>query len=137
MSNLPANQPPSRRSRRELTEYSRNPNTLRMLMDRAVVSWKLLWDNRVGFLPKMIPLAAIAYVISPFDFLPEMLMGPLGVFDDVGIIMLGLTLFIQAAPPDIVREHLRALSAGRGELGPGDDTAGYSEDDVVDGEIVE
>jgi uncharacterized membrane protein YkvA (DUF1232 family) len=86
----------------------------------------------------MIPFAAIAYVLSPFDFLPEMLMGPLGVFDDVGIIMLGLTLFIQAAPPDIVREHLRALSAGRGELGPGDDeAASYPDEDIVDGEVIE
>src|SRR5262245_6729365 len=113
MSNLPANEPSPRRSRRELSTYTRNPNTLRMLMDRGIVSWKLLLYNRVGILPKLIPLAAIAYVISPFDFIPEALLGPLGVFDDLGIVLLGLTLFIQAAPGDIVREHLRALAAGR------------------------
>jgi hypothetical protein len=42
MSNLPANEPSKRRPRGDLSTYTRNPNTLRMVMDRGVVSWKLL-----------------------------------------------------------------------------------------------
>src|SRR5687768_14287699 len=120
MSNLPAD-PNPRRSRREISAQSRDPNTIRTLFDRALVSWRLLLDNRVSFLTKLIPAAAIVYVLSPLDLLPAWLIAatmppaaPIGVLDDVAIILLGLTLFIQAAPPDIVREHLRALSARRG-----------------------
>lgn len=133
MSNMPAD-PTPRRSRRELSQQSRDPNTLRALYDRAIVSFKLMFDNRVGLLTKLIPLGTIAYVLSPLDFIPEMLFGPLGVFDDVGIILLGLTLFIQASPPDIVQEHLRALRAGHGENSVPSE---YPDDNVVDGEIVE
>lgn len=134
MSNLPAD-PNSRRSRRELSPQSRDPNTLRALFDRAVVSFKLMVDNRVSLLTKLIPVATVAYVLSPVDFIPEIVFGPLGAFDDVGIILVGLTLFMQAAPPDIVQEHLRAMRAGRG----GDVAAptDYPDDNVVDGEIVE
>lgn len=139
MSNLPAD-PNPRRSRREISAQSRDPNTIRTLFDRALVSWRLLLDNRVSFLTKLIPAAAIVYVVSPLDLLPAWLIAaafppatPIGVLDDVAIILLGLTLFIQAAPPDIVREHLRALSARRGEA-PAPD---YNDEDVVDGEIVD
>ena len=135
MSNLPAD-PNSRRSRRELSPQSRDPNTLRSLYDRAIVSFKLMFDNRVSLLTKLIPVATVAYVLSPVDFIPEIVFGPLGAFDDVGIILVGLTLFMQASPPDIVQEHLRAMRAGRGggDVAP---TSEYPDDNVVDGEIVE
>src|SRR5688572_9836604 len=134
MSNLPDN-PTPRRSRRELTAQSRDPNTIRALYDRTIVSFKLMFDNRVSLLTKLIPLGTLAYVLSPVDFIPELLVGPLGAFDDVGIIVLGLSLFIQAAPPDIVQEHLRAMRAGRGDAPA--DTTEYPDDNVVDGEIVD
>src|SRR5215510_3434197 len=98
MSNLPSNETGdsgSRRSRRQLATTSTNPGTLRMLYERAILTWKLLWDDRVSLLPKAIPFAALAYVLSPVDLLPELAMGPFGTLDDVGIILLALGLFIQ------------------------------------------
>jgi uncharacterized membrane protein YkvA (DUF1232 family) len=133
MSNLPVD-PTPRRTRRELSPQSRDPNTLRSLYDRAIVSFKLMFDNRVSLLTKLIPVATIAYVLSPVDFIPELLVGPLGAIDDVGIVLLGLTMFMQASPPDIVQEHLRALRAGRGDAVAAPQ---YPEDDVIDGEIME
>lgn len=132
MSNLPSNERgSSRRSRRELATSSTQPGTLRTLYDRGIVAWRLFWDQRVSILPKLIPVAAIAYVLSPLDLLPALALGPVGTLDDVGIILLGFTLFIQASPPDIVREHLRELSQNRGALPAGEDA------DVVDGEIID
>jgi uncharacterized membrane protein YkvA (DUF1232 family) len=131
MSNLPSNEiddSGTRRSRRELATSSANPGTLRMLYERATLTWRLLWDERVGFLPKLIPLGALVYVLSPVDLLPVLAVGPLGTLDDFGIILLALTLFIQVAPPDIVQEHLRQLGAGR-DIAP-------SDDDIIDGEIM-
>ncbi len=133
---------PNRNSRRELAE-SHSPEEraglIRELINRSLLTWRLFWDRRVGFLPKLIPLLGIAYLVSPVDLLPEApflaIIGPLAYLDDVGLILLALNLFVQASPPDIVREHLREL--GGRQIGPG----GYYEDDeevdVVEGSVEE
>jgi uncharacterized membrane protein YkvA (DUF1232 family) len=131
MSNLPSTETEnsgSRSSRRRLATSSANPGTLRMLYERAVLTWRLMRDDRVDLLPKLIPVAAIAYVLSPLDLLPELLIGPFGAVDDIGIVLLALSLFIQAVPPDVVQEHMRQLSSGRGKTA--------ADDDIVDGEIL-
>jgi uncharacterized membrane protein YkvA (DUF1232 family) len=114
---------------------------LRQLYNRALVSWYLFWDRRVGFLPKLIPLAALVYLLSPVDLIPEgaaLLTGPLApvvapllALDDVALLLWSFALFQQAAPPDIVQEHLRRLSARMAAR------AGEPGDDVIDGEVVE
>lgn len=85
---------------------------LRTLYNRTVLTWRLFFDRRVGFWAKLIPFMTVAYILSPLDFIPELIVGPIGVLDDIGILIGGLTLFIEASPPDIVKEHLRALRAG-------------------------
>ena len=112
---------------------------LRNLFDRTVLTWRLFWDKRVSFLPKLIPLVGLAYVISPVDFLPAIAFGPFGVLDDlgaVGIILLTLGMFIKMAPPDVVCEHLRELGASSAGL---DEDMAQPTGDVVDGtaEVIE
>lgn len=106
---------PDEQSGRALTESpAERRGVLRALLERTILSWRLFWDGRVGILPKLIPLAGVVYLVSPIDLLPAVLLGPaapLGALDDVGIIILVLNLFIQASPPDVVREHLRELGA--------------------------
>jgi uncharacterized membrane protein YkvA (DUF1232 family) len=117
--------------------------TIRNLFDRALLTWRLLWDKRVGFLPKLIPLVGLAYIISPIDFIPAFLTGPLGVLDDVGaagLILLTLGLFIQMSPPDVVREHLRELGASGAHLDDElDSSAAQPTGDVIDStaEVIE
>jgi len=109
---------------------SQRVSTFRALYERAVLTWKLIWDRRVSFLPKLIPLLAVGYTISPLDLAPALAMGPLaplGALDDIGILLLALGLFIEACPPDIVREYQRELGATRSNLPAGGN--------VVDGEI--
>lgn len=77
------------------------------------LTWRLFWDRRVRFLPKLIPLGAFVYVISPFDFIPESILGPLGMTDDFAVTYLGITLFWQLCPPEVVAEHKEALAKGR------------------------
>jgi len=74
------------------------------------LAWRLFWDSRVPLWTKLIPPAALAYVISPVDLIPDVALG-LGQLDDLAVLLLGLKLFIEVAPPDVVREHLRALGA--------------------------
>src|SRR5262245_4522763 len=81
------------------------------LFDPAVLTWRLFWDNRVDPLPKLIPLGALVYLLSPIDFVPELAFGPLGMIDDVGLMILALNVFIASCPPDIVAEHRQQLAA--------------------------
>jgi uncharacterized membrane protein YkvA (DUF1232 family) len=72
--------------------------------------WRLLNDARVSLFPKLIIPAALVYVISPIDVLPDVILG-LGQLDDLGIIALALALFIEFCPRAIVEEHRRAIAA--------------------------
>lgn len=122
----------SEHERNHQRQIARSPEqqagVLRTLVERGILTWKLLWDRRVGFLPKLIPLLALAYIVSPVDLMPALAMGPLaplGALDDVGVMLLGLNLFVQAAPPDVVAEYVRELSRSH--------TASGSDDDVIEG----
>ena len=72
--------------------------------------WRLLNDARVSLVTKLIIPAALVYVISTIDVLPDVILG-LGQLDDLGIIALALALFIEFCPRAIVEEHRRAIAA--------------------------
>ncbi len=72
------------------------------------LAWRLFLDQRVPLWSKVIPPAALAYVFFPLDIIPDVMVG-LGQLDDIAVVLLGLKLFIDLSPPDVVREHLRAL----------------------------
>lgn len=68
----------------------------------------LMRDRRVFILLKLIPLVGVVYVISPFD-LPTPI-------DDLFVLFMACWIFIEACPPEIVKEHLfnlRHLRAGQ------------------------
>jgi uncharacterized membrane protein YkvA (DUF1232 family) len=70
--------------------------------------WRLLFDPRVPLWLKMIVPASLVYVISPIDFMPDVIVG-LGQLDDLAAIIVGTKLFVDLCPPHIVREHTEAL----------------------------
>jgi uncharacterized membrane protein YkvA (DUF1232 family) len=70
-----------------------------------------LWgDERVAPWVKVIPPIVLAYAIFPLDFLPDFGLG-LGQLDDIAIILLGMKLFVELSPPEIVRQHLDDLAS--------------------------
>ena len=77
---------------------------------QARLAWRLFWDQRVPMWTKLIPPAALAYLLFPIDLIPDVALG-LGQLDDVAVLLIGVKLFIELAPPDVVREHLLALGA--------------------------
>lgn len=77
---------------------------------QARLAWRLFWDRRVPVWTKLIPPAALGYVLFPVDIIPDVALG-LGQLDDVAVLLIGVKLFIELAPPDVVREHLLALGA--------------------------
>jgi len=73
---------------------------------------KLSVDERVPSEKKIKLVAAIAYFISPLDFLPELILGPIGYMDDIAIAAYVLNDFINTGDMDILYEHW----AGHGDV---------------------
>jgi uncharacterized membrane protein YkvA (DUF1232 family) len=99
----------------------------RQLLDQSVrdqmrLAWRLLRDERVSGLKYVLPALLTAYVLSPLDPIPDVLVG-IGQMDDIGVViallMLTSRLLPKLAPADVVDEHLRAMGRrGRASAAP-------------------
>lgn len=104
----------NRDQQRELIPQKDASALLSWLQDtarQARLAWRLFWDHRVPTWTKLIPSAALVYVFSPVDFIPAAVVPGLGQLDDLAVLLFGVKLFIELAPPAVVREHLLALGA--------------------------
>ena len=89
---------------------------LKEFVTQLQLAWKLLWDSRVPLTTKLVPLAVLAYLIMPFDVLPDAILG-LGQVDDIVVLLVGLRMFVSLCPPAVVAEHDRLRAAGAGGEG--------------------
>jgi uncharacterized membrane protein YkvA (DUF1232 family) len=92
------------------------------LIKRLRLVWLLFRDGRVSFLAKLVLPLSLLYLISPIDFIPGALFPIVGGLDDLGVILLGMALFIRLVPQDIVEGYENQLQYG--DL--------YSDDETVD-----
>ncbi len=67
--------------------------------------WKLSLDPEVPAAERAKLAGAVAYFVSPLDFLPEGLLGPVAYTDDVALAAYVLNSLVSNAGPDIVRRH--------------------------------
>lgn len=95
------------------------------LLRQARLVWLLWKDSRVSSWLKLIPIAGLVYLLSPIDLIPDLMLPGLGELDDLAIILLSLKMFMNLAPPGIVREHLERLQGSRG--GPAATSGGDTE----------
>lgn len=77
-------------------------NTFGEIIFNLRLTWKLFLDKRVPFYVKIIPVAALIYLVVPYD----LLIGPI---DDAALIAGAVKLFITLCPADVVEEHSRVL----------------------------
>lgn len=70
---------------------------------------RLMGDRRVNFFLKLLPVAALVYLVSPVDFFPALVLPLIGALDDAAIVWIGVSLFTALCPEDVVREHMNAL----------------------------
>jgi uncharacterized membrane protein YkvA (DUF1232 family) len=84
---------------------------------------RLMGDNRVNMFLKILPIASIAYLISPVDLAPGVVFPVIGALDDAAVLWIGSTLFVQLCPDDVVKEHMDDL-----------EMIASSDDDIVDAE---
>jgi uncharacterized membrane protein YkvA (DUF1232 family) len=83
------------KSKEKQTPYERLVEYLMVLPDFFHLSWKLLFDKTVPSENKGVLIAALAYVVSPIDLIPDMI--PIaGWVDDLIVITVALNKFFDS-----------------------------------------
>ncbi len=95
------------------SDLGETAGVLASIIKNARLVWRLLRDPDVSAWLKTIPPATLLYLLFPIDFIPDLALG-LGQLDDIAVILLGVKLFIELCPQDIVRHHLREMSSVTG-----------------------
>ena len=114
-----------------ITPERRQLSWWRQALEQLRLTWSLLRDGRMPLLYKLIPLVTLAYVLSPLDLIPAMFVG-LGMLDDIGVFMLGISLFNSLAPGALALEHLFRLRGGKPEI----TTTDIESDDLTEDETL-
>jgi len=84
---------------------------IRHIPDLAKLYIRLLFDPRVPFVTKIVPIFGILYVISPFDIIPDYLIPGVGWIEDAIILFFCMRYFGRRAPRDIVDEHIANIES--------------------------
>jgi uncharacterized membrane protein YkvA (DUF1232 family) len=102
------------------------------LVVRIKLIARLMADRRVSPWLKLLPIGALAYLISPIDLIPGAIAPIIGAVDDVAVVWFGASLFIELCPPDVVREHMNQLSSDNSIV----DNPPH-DGEVIDGEVTD
>ena len=78
---------------------------LMLVPDMFILLWRLTNDPRVSSKNKVLLGSGIAYYLFPFDIMPEALLGPVGLLDDLVFGVYMLNKMLADTDPSIVREH--------------------------------
>ena len=120
-----------------LGPYMPEGNLFREVIQQIKLAYNLILDPRVHPLTKLIPVAAVAYLVLPTDLIPDII-PILGQADDVMVLMLGLRLFFEFSPNAVVEEHLKKLVAHvKGNWSVVDGTPAPGAPPAENGEVVD
>ena len=95
--------------------YVRLAGLIVKLPSYARLVWGLMRDPRVPIPLKALLVAALAYLVSPLDVIPDVI-PVLGQADDLTVLLLVLDIFIRNAPEDVRAEHVRRARDGTADL---------------------
>jgi len=97
--------PNNKLKRREKQELKgRMGNALSFLPNMVKLLGRLLKDTRVPTAEKALFVAAIVYVVSPLDFIPDVFPF-IGQVDDIYVVALTLLRLVNKTDASVVREH--------------------------------
>jgi uncharacterized membrane protein YkvA (DUF1232 family) len=96
--------------RKKVVQVGEAAGILAEIVKNIRLIWRLLNDRRISPWPKMIIPATLLYLLFPVDIIPDIVPG-LGQLDDIAVILLGLKLFVEMCPSEIVRQHLDELAS--------------------------
>ena len=69
------------------------------LLDRLRRAGALMTDPRVKKLPRFAVIAALAYLLSPLDLVPDFLVPLAGFLDDATLLWLSMRWLFKSGPP--------------------------------------
>ena len=120
--NVPDPRPPRQPIPYRTSVFVRIANYLKLFI-------RLLLDPRVSILLKLIPFGALVYGISPLDW-------AIPVVDDLVILFLGIYLFVELCPENIVKAHRQAIEGVlEGQARDAQDDEKIAEEDILEGEF--
>jgi uncharacterized membrane protein YkvA (DUF1232 family) len=121
----------SEKSNRRIT-ISQGGGFFKDISLRLKLILRLMGDNRVNSMLKLMPIGSLVYLVLPTDLLP------INPIDDAVIVWLATYLFVELCPPDVVQEHLEALNATRKVMNNYQETSNPDmEGEIIDAEIIE
>jgi uncharacterized membrane protein YkvA (DUF1232 family) len=89
---------------------TQNTGFFQDLIRRIKLIGRLMADKRVNFFLKILPVAAVVYLVAPVDLIPGLALPVIGALDDAAVLWLGTTLFVSLCPEQVVEEHVNALN---------------------------
>jgi len=110
----------------ELMSSTPQVGLVRGILNNLKLIGRLMADRRVSLFAKIIPIGALAYLVSPIDAISLPI---IGVVDDAALLWLSSYVFTEFCPPDVVEEHTRAIY--------GLDAPAAEKGEVVDGEVTD
>ena len=88
-----------------------NVGILADLLKRLQLVWNLFMDSRVPLWTKLVLPLSLVYLVFPADVIPDVI--PVaGQMDDLGVILLGMALFVKLCPPLLVEQHRDSIEYG-------------------------
>lgn len=90
-----------------------DPGFFREVWQQARLVYYLLRDPEVPFYWKLVPFAAVLYLLWPVDFLPD-LAPVLGQLDDLTALLVSSKVFIEMAPPHVVARYMEQIRVSDG-----------------------
>jgi uncharacterized membrane protein YkvA (DUF1232 family) len=110
------------------TPNRRSPRFWVDLFNSFRLTWRLLRDRQVPLAAKLVPLGIGAYILSPIDFIPDVILG-LGQVDDLALLLLGVQVFIAIVPRAIVQRHRDVMDG----VAPRPDSTSQASKEIIDG----
>lgn len=106
-----------------------NRNIFQSFSDQIKLVTRLMQDQRISPLLKLLPFGSLIYFISPFDFPTPI--------DDIGVIWFFASLFLELCPPDVVKEHQVGIEKEYIDKLKKEGIVEYPEGEIIDVEFVE
>jgi uncharacterized membrane protein YkvA (DUF1232 family) len=119
-----------------LRNRAKEPGFWREIWQQVRLVVYLLRDPEVPFYLKLLPLAALLYVLFPFDLLPD-LAPILGQVDDLTAVLVSSKVFVEMAPPALVAHYMKLIRQRDGFAQDGETAAEKGSDDVADAIIID
>lgn len=116
-----------------LTKNRQDPGFWREIWQQMRLVYYLIRDPEVPIYLKLLPLAAVVYLLWPIDFITDF--APfLGQLDDLTALLVSSKVFVELSPPEVVARHMTAIREQDG-FAPADKD-GRSPQDVADAIII-